>query len=101
MYANQSNTIRLSQLFSFDFQQANVTLENDVQKQFAVQCCRVYCLMLLQEPPVKAVWHTQEIHPEELEHVDKKDFEHWKKPELLWPVLKSGEKCIAKGVVWD
>ncbi|XP_032057653.1 uncharacterized protein LOC116497819 [Aythya fuligula] len=81
--------------------QANVTLEDDVQNQFALQCCRVYCLMLLQESPVKAVWHTQEIHLEELEHVDKKDFEHWKKPELLWPVLKSGEELIAKGVVWD
>lgn len=81
--------------------QANVTLENDIQKQFALQCCRVYCLMLLQESPVKAVWHTQEIHLEELEHVDKKDFEQWKKPELLWPVLKSGGELIAKGVVWD
>ncbi|XP_038025221.1 uncharacterized protein [Anas platyrhynchos] len=83
--------------------QASVTLEDDVQKQFALKCCRVYCLMLLQKSPVKAVWHKQEIHPEELEHVDKKDLStvHWKKAELLWPVLKSGKELIAKGVVWD
>ncbi|XP_035191235.1 uncharacterized protein LOC118171885 [Oxyura jamaicensis] len=81
--------------------QACVTLENDTQKQFAQQCCRVYCLMLLQEPPVKAVWHTQEILPQYVEHVDRKDFEHCKKVELLWPILKSGEDVIVKGVVWD
>lgn len=82
-------------------EQASVTLENDDQKQFALRCCRVYCLMLLQESPVKAVWHPQEILPQHVEHVDKKAFEHWKKTGLLWPVLKSGEEVIVKGVVWD
>ncbi|KAI6079682.1 MIEAP domain-containing protein [Aix galericulata] len=55
---------------------------------------------ITKESPVKAVWHKQEIHPEELEHVDKKDLStvHWKKAELLWPVLKSGEELVAKGV---
>ncbi|KFV50566.1 hypothetical protein N341_01471, partial [Tyto alba] len=40
--------------------------------QFALQCCKIYCLLLLQDPPVKAVWNLQESSMQYLEHVDNK-----------------------------
>ncbi|KFP10299.1 hypothetical protein Z169_12105, partial [Egretta garzetta] len=42
------------------------------QRQFMVQCCQVYCLLLLQDPPVQAVWNLQESSLKSSEHVDKK-----------------------------
>ncbi|XP_059702567.1 uncharacterized protein LOC132327405 [Haemorhous mexicanus] len=66
--------------------------------QFLRQCCQIYCLLLLQDPPVKAEWRMNRRH---LEHVDKKDVAHWKSASLLWPIMKRGEEIIVKGVVWD
>ncbi|KAK4830193.1 hypothetical protein QYF61_009260 [Mycteria americana] len=54
-----------------------------------------------QDPPVKAVWNLQESLLEYIEHVDKKDWEHWREPAFLWPIMKCGEQVIVKGVVWD
>ncbi|KFQ77212.1 hypothetical protein N337_12648, partial [Phoenicopterus ruber ruber] len=43
-----------------------------IQTQFMLQCCKTYCLLLLQDPPVEAVWNLQEDLTQYLEHVDKK-----------------------------
>ncbi|CAN8211476.1 unnamed protein product [Coccothraustes coccothraustes] len=66
--------------------------------QFLLHCCQIYCLLLLQDPPVQADW---EMNWKHLEHVDKKDVVHWKNASLLWPIMKRGEEIIVKGVVWD
>ncbi|XP_009085204.4 uncharacterized protein LOC103813623 [Serinus canaria] len=66
--------------------------------QFLRQCCQIYCLLLLQDPPVKAEWGMDRRH---LEHVDKKDVVHWNSASLLWPIMKRGEEIIVKGVIWD
>ncbi|XP_075347776.1 uncharacterized protein LOC142404665 [Mycteria americana] len=81
--------------------QADVDPETTIQRQFTLQCCKIYCLLLLQDPPVKAVWNLQESLLEYIEHVDKKDWEHWREPAFLWPIMKCGEQVIVKGVVWD
>ncbi|XP_054039537.1 uncharacterized protein LOC128901507 isoform X1 [Rissa tridactyla] len=70
-------------------------------RQFTQQCCKVYCLLLLQDPPVKAAWNLQESPVQYLEHVDKKDRELWGKITFLWPIMKCGEEVIVSGVVWD
>ncbi|XP_021236689.1 uncharacterized protein LOC110389835 isoform X3 [Numida meleagris] len=82
---------------------ADLHLKITDQKEFALQCCRVFCLLLLQDSPVKAVWNLYECSLQHLEHVDQKDLKYCKKTELqiLWPVLKDGEEVIEKGVVWD
>ncbi|XP_010408977.2 uncharacterized protein LOC104696371 isoform X2 [Corvus cornix cornix] len=72
--------------------------ENQTENQFLLQCCQIYCLLLLQDPPVKAEWKMNRRY---LEHVDKKDPVYWKNPSLLWPIMKCGEDVVAKGVVWD
>ncbi|XP_068858288.1 probable DNA double-strand break repair Rad50 ATPase isoform X2 [Aphelocoma coerulescens] len=72
--------------------------ENETESQFLLQCCQIYCLLLLQDPPVKAEWKMNRRY---LEHVDKKDPVYWKNPSLLWPIMKRGEDVVAKGVVWD
>ncbi|XP_041907011.1 uncharacterized protein LOC121675533 isoform X2 [Corvus kubaryi] len=72
--------------------------ENQTESQFLLQCCQIYCLLLLQDPPVKAEWKMNRRY---LEHVDKKDPVYWKNPSLLWPIMKRGEDVVAKGVVWD
>ncbi|KAM4783618.1 uncharacterized protein ACIQIH_006336 isoform 2-T2 [Cyanocitta cristata] len=71
---------------------------NETESQFLLQCCQIYCLLLLQDPPVKAEWKMNRRY---LEHVDKKDPVYWKNPSLLWPIMKRGEDVVAKGVVWD
>jgi len=58
-------------------------------------------LLLLQDPPVKAVWNPLGSPVQDLEHVDMKGCECWNKPALLWPIMKCGEKVVVKGVVWD
>ncbi|XP_033370151.1 uncharacterized protein LOC107204320 isoform X2 [Parus major] len=68
------------------------------ETQFLLQCCQIYCLLLLQDPPVKADW---KMDIQYLEHVDRKDAVYWKKTSFLWPIMKCGEKIIVKGVVWD
>ncbi|XP_048157704.1 uncharacterized protein LOC125325055 isoform X4 [Corvus hawaiiensis] len=72
--------------------------ENQTESQFLLQCCQIYCLLLLQDPPVKAEWKMNRRY---LEHVDKKDPVYWKNPSLLWPIMKHGEDVVVKGVVWD
>nr|XP_026650382.1 uncharacterized protein LOC102061728 isoform X2 [Zonotrichia albicollis] len=79
-------------------QEAAIHIRTENQTQFLLQCCQIYCLLLLQDPPVKAEWRIKSRH---LEHVDKKDVVHWVNPSLLWPIMKHGEKVIVKGVVWD
>ncbi|XP_050765646.1 uncharacterized protein LOC127024942 [Gymnogyps californianus] len=89
-----------SEFYSKIVMQADVDPKTAIQRQFTLQCCKIYCLLLLQDPPVKAVWNLQETL-QYLEHVDKKDWEHWRKPAFLWPIMKCGEQVIVKGVVWD
>ncbi|XP_039581277.1 uncharacterized protein LOC120510000 [Passer montanus] len=79
-------------------QEADVHIRTESETQFLLQCCQIYCLLLLQDPPVKAEWRMNRRH---VEHVDKKDVMHWKKVSLLWPIMKCGEEIIVKGVVWD
>ncbi|XP_021408506.2 uncharacterized protein LOC110483147 [Lonchura striata] len=79
-------------------QEAAIHIRTENETQFLLQCCQIYCLLLLQDPPVKAEWRMNRNH---LEHVDKKDEVHWKKVSLLWPIMKRGEEIIVKGVVWD
>ncbi|KFQ40081.1 hypothetical protein N332_02742, partial [Mesitornis unicolor] len=66
------NITKLSKLFSPDFQQAGIDPETPIQQDFSLECCKIYCLLLLQDPPVKAVWNLQESSEQHLEHVDKK-----------------------------
>ncbi|KAM6418339.1 uncharacterized protein J5M81_008988 [Pluvialis apricaria] len=89
------------EFYSKIIMQAGIDPKPATRRQFALKCCRVYCLLLLQEPPVKAVWNLQESLIQYLEHVDKKDCEHWRKIAFLWPIMKCGEQVIVKGVVWD
>nr|XP_032602171.2 uncharacterized protein LOC100217693 isoform X2 [Taeniopygia guttata] len=79
-------------------QEAAIHIRTENETQFLMQCCQIYCLLLLQDPPVKAEWKMNRNH---LEHVDKKDEVHWQKASLLWPIMKRGEEIIVKGVVWD
>ncbi|POI35936.1 hypothetical protein CIB84_000309, partial [Bambusicola thoracicus] len=86
-----------------DFQQADVPLRSTDLKQFAQKCCRVFCLLLLQDSPVTAVWNLSECPPQYLDHVDQQDIMYRKKTELrvLWPILADGKNVIERGVVCD
>lgn len=97
---HQHNITKPWKVFSYDFQEAAILTETEdqIDQQFLLQCCYIYCLLLLQDPPVKAEW---KMNRKYLEHVDKKDPAHWRNPSLLWPIMKCGEKVIVKGVVWD
>ncbi|XP_074000505.1 uncharacterized protein [Numenius arquata] len=88
-----------SEIYHNIIAEAGISTKHGTQRQFAVQCCKVYCLLLLQDPPVKAVWNLHEMQC--LEHVAKKGSEHWEKPAFLWPIMKCGEQLIVKGIVWD
>ncbi|KAM7130887.1 uncharacterized protein J5F26_017590 [Ciconia maguari] len=90
-----------NEFYSRIIMKADVDPETPIQRQFTLQCCKIYCLLLLQDPPVKAVWNLQENLLQYLEHVDKKGWEHWRKPAFLWPIMKCGEQVIVKGVIWD
>lgn len=79
-------------------QEAAIHTRTENETQFLLQCCEIYCLLLLQDPPVKAEWKMNKSY---VEHVDKKDAVRWKKPSLLWPIMKRGKEIIVKGVVWD
>ncbi|XP_063010749.1 uncharacterized protein LOC134417443 isoform X2 [Melospiza melodia melodia] len=87
-----------SMVYDQIIQEAAVHIRTENQTQFLLQCCQIYCLLLLQDPPVKAEWRIKSKH---LEHVDKKDAVHWENESLLWPIMKRGEEIIVKGVVWD
>ncbi|XP_058661690.1 uncharacterized protein LOC131558100 isoform X1 [Ammospiza caudacuta] len=87
-----------SMVYDQIIQEAAIHIRTENQTQFLLQCCQIYCLLLLQDPPVKAEWRIRSKH---LEHVDKKDAVHWENESLLWPIMKRGEEIIVKGVVWD
>ncbi|XP_075009585.1 uncharacterized protein LOC142083684 isoform X2 [Calonectris borealis] len=90
-----------SEFYSKIVMQAGIDPKTTLERQFTLQCCKIYCLLLLQDPPVKASWNLQEHPMQYVEHVDKKDWEHWGKPAFLWPVMKCKEQVVAKGVIWD
>lgn len=90
-----------SEFYSKIVMQAGIDPKTTLERQFTLQCCKIYCLLLLQDPPVKALWNLQESSMQYVEHVDKKDWEHWGKPAFLWPVMKCKEQVVAKGVIWD
>ncbi|KFV13574.1 hypothetical protein N340_09994, partial [Tauraco erythrolophus] len=60
------------ELYSKIITQADVDTKITTKREFAILCCRIYCLLLLQDPPVKAVWNLQENSKHCLEHVDRK-----------------------------
>ncbi|KFP38469.1 hypothetical protein N324_08630, partial [Chlamydotis macqueenii] len=61
-----------SEFYSKIITQAGIDSKTAAQRQFMLQCCKTYCLLLLQDPPVKAMWNLQESSKQSLEHVDKK-----------------------------
>ncbi|KFW87273.1 hypothetical protein N305_13956, partial [Manacus vitellinus] len=61
-----------SEIYSEIVKKAGIHAETVIQSQFLLQCCRTYCLLLLQDPPVKAEWNAEGRLTEDLEHVDKK-----------------------------
>ncbi|KFQ51196.1 hypothetical protein N334_11161, partial [Pelecanus crispus] len=63
---------RSSEFYSKIIMKAGIDPKSAIEKQFMLQCCKIYCLLLLQNPPVKAVWNLQEISMQSSEHVDKK-----------------------------
>ncbi|KFU85255.1 hypothetical protein M959_13703, partial [Chaetura pelagica] len=70
---HQYNISKLCKLFSLNFQQAAPDIKFDALKfEFAQQCCEVYCLLLLQDPPIKAVWQSEAISEFYADHMDKK-----------------------------
>ncbi|XP_030335347.1 uncharacterized protein LOC115605264 isoform X2 [Strigops habroptila] len=81
--------------------QAGIAPTTDTESEFMLKCCRVYCLLYLQDPPVKAEWNTQGSQMQNIEHINKKEQNRWRKTTLLWPIMKCGEEVIVKGVVWD
>ncbi|XP_015717122.1 uncharacterized protein LOC107313428 isoform X2 [Coturnix japonica] len=82
---------------------ANVSPRNADQEQFAKTCCRVFCLLLLQDSPVKAVWDIRDCSLQHVELVDQQDIKYFKKSELqiLWPLLMDGKIVIERGVAWN
>ncbi|XP_015717198.1 uncharacterized protein LOC107313449 [Coturnix japonica] len=84
-------------------QHANVPLRNADQEQFAKTCCRVFCLLLLQDSPVKAVWDIRDCSLQHVELADQQGIKYFKKSELqiLWPLLTDGKIVIERGVVWN
>ncbi|XP_010708475.1 uncharacterized protein LOC104910765 isoform X2 [Meleagris gallopavo] len=83
--------------------QADGPLKSINHEQFALKCCRVFCLLLLQDSPVKAVWNIHESFLQYLEHVDQQDLKYCERTELriLWPMLMNGVNVIERGVVWN
>ncbi|XP_051493088.1 uncharacterized protein LOC127392778 [Apus apus] len=91
-----------SEIYSKIARQAAPGIKFDSLKlEFAQQCCEVYCLLLLQDPPIKAAWQSEGISDFCAEHVDKKSSALWRQAAFLWPVMKCEGKVIMKGVVWD
>ncbi|XP_065418746.1 uncharacterized protein LOC103306474 isoform X2 [Chrysemys picta bellii] len=88
----------------FDSQQP--VLSPDLQKfqplvKFTAECYKIYCLLLLQNPPIKPVWPANRIHTDFIEHVDNKEIESCMPITFLWPVLTYGGKVIRNGVIYD
>ncbi|XP_065418742.1 uncharacterized protein LOC103306474 isoform X1 [Chrysemys picta bellii] len=91
-----------------DFYQAKIwpVLSPDLQKfqplvKFTAECYKIYCLLLLQNPPIKPVWPANRIHTDFIEHVDNKEIESCMPITFLWPVLTYGGKVIRNGVIYD
>ncbi|XP_061218603.1 uncharacterized protein LOC133217284 [Neopsephotus bourkii] len=80
---------------------AGIVPRTEIEKVFTLKCCQVYCLLFLQNPPVKAEWKTEGSTVKHLEHLNWKEAKNWKSPALLWPIMKRGEEVVVKGVVWD
>ncbi|KFO73020.1 hypothetical protein N303_02806, partial [Cuculus canorus] len=59
-----------TEFYSKIVMQTGIGPKTPIQREFTEQCCKIYCLLLLQDPPLKAVWNSGEI--KYLEHVDKK-----------------------------
>ncbi|KFV96144.1 hypothetical protein N326_10889, partial [Eurypyga helias] len=84
IYSKQGMMQEIRNLFRYSYYQnqsdfydkiimeAGVEPKTVTQRQFALQCCKTYCLLLLQDPPVEAVWNMKENAVQYLEHVDKK-----------------------------
>ncbi|XP_030905856.1 uncharacterized protein [Melopsittacus undulatus] len=89
------------ELYSNIVMQAGIAPRTETERVFTLKCCRVYCLLFLQNPPVKAQWKIEGSPIKDLEHISRKEAKIWRNPELLWPIMKRGEEVIAKGVVWD
>ncbi|XP_050810018.1 uncharacterized protein LOC127051572 isoform X6 [Gopherus flavomarginatus] len=92
-----------------DFYQAKSrpSLPPDLQKfqplvHFTAECYKIYCLLLLQNPPIKAVWPTEERIPIScIQHVDNKNVEDRMLFNFLWPVLACGRLVFKKAVIYD
>ncbi|KFP84742.1 hypothetical protein N310_08273, partial [Acanthisitta chloris] len=65
---NQNHT----ELYSKIVMKTGIDAESPILQLFMLQCCRVYCLLLLQDPPVKAEWSISGTSVDSLEHVNKK-----------------------------
>ncbi|KAM9580035.1 uncharacterized protein ACIB01_009923 [Guaruba guarouba] len=81
--------------------QAGIVPRTETERVFTLKCCQIYCLLFLQNPPVKAEWKIQGSTIQNLEHINRKEVKNWRNPELLWPIMKYGEEVVEKGVVWD
>nr|XP_032659049.1 uncharacterized protein LOC116838140 isoform X2 [Chelonoidis abingdonii] len=70
--------------------------------KFTAKCYKIYCLLLLQNPPIKVMWPTDgRIQTAYIEHVDKKVIESSIQIKFLWPVLTCGNQLVRKGVIYD
>ncbi|XP_074980343.1 uncharacterized protein LOC142070540 isoform X2 [Caretta caretta] len=70
--------------------------------KFTAECYKIYCLLLLQNPPIKAEWPTEERIPIScMQHVDNKNMEDGMPLNFLWPKLVCGEELIRKGVIYN
>nr|XP_013802755.1 PREDICTED: uncharacterized protein LOC106488420 isoform X1 [Apteryx mantelli mantelli] len=110
--SKQGLTQQMRDILKYAYSQNNLKFYSDVvsdcdqrnyiQTCFMMECCKVYCLLRLQDSPIKAEWCLEEHSEKYLEHGDKKGLEHCrKKVALPWPLLKSGEQVIRKGVIYD
>nr|XP_023965612.1 uncharacterized protein LOC112060284 isoform X2 [Chrysemys picta bellii] len=89
------------------FDNKQPSLSPDLQKfqplvHFTAECYKIYCLLLLQNPPIKAVWPTEERIPIScIQHVDNKNVGDGMPLNFLWPVLACGRLVYKKAVIYD
>ncbi|KAM9172625.1 uncharacterized protein ACDP82_019158 isoform 3-T3 [Pangshura tecta] len=70
--------------------------------KFTAKCYKIYCLLLLQDPPIKVMWPTNgRITTAYIEHVDNKVIESSIPIKFLWPLLTCGNHLLRKGVIYD
>ncbi|XP_019400768.1 PREDICTED: uncharacterized protein LOC109316847 isoform X2 [Crocodylus porosus] len=70
--------------------------ESEAIVKFAAECCRVYSLLFLQNPPITAEWHQEPTLPDPIAHTD---LEMLKGTKFVWPILVSEGKVIKNGIV--